>query len=337
MTTTIGFESNRVLSKKEREECVLDLHFNQNKNYRQIAQGLKISLRDIGQIVNRAKEEKERQEHKSLSVQAYDNFSKGKTPLQVAIDLNIGQIQTTQYYSEYLKLVELEDVTKLYIEFKYDVSYFVSLCKAAKAAKMGIPQVINLLRIANDYLPSVQSRYNQLQNENNNLESVITDKSVEVQDLNVQIENEKETLQSLKSESVAETALLQGLRQQSARLGQFVYNNKNNNEEFVKLIKSTENKISDLLSNKKIFLKIAIISVIKAMRNNPEEYSALVYRNNNNFNLSYPSRQAMTLPPPPYDEYLIEHYKDVILEETEKLYKVLVDQLVCEAVNENVC
>ncbi len=49
-----------------------------------------MSLRDIGEIVNRAKEEKERQEHKSLSVQAYDKFFKGKTPLQVAIELNIG-------------------------------------------------------------------------------------------------------------------------------------------------------------------------------------------------------------------------------------------------------
>jgi hypothetical protein len=51
---------------------------------------MKMSLRDIGEIVNRAKEEKERQEHKSLSVQAYDKFFKGKTPLQVAIELNIG-------------------------------------------------------------------------------------------------------------------------------------------------------------------------------------------------------------------------------------------------------
>ena len=69
-------------------------------------------------------------------------------PLQVAIDLNIGQAQVTQYYADYLKLIELEDITKLYIEFKGDVSYFVSLCKAAKPAKMGVSQVINLLRIA---------------------------------------------------------------------------------------------------------------------------------------------------------------------------------------------
>jgi hypothetical protein len=33
----IDFDSNRILSKKEREERVLDLRFNQNKNYRQIA------------------------------------------------------------------------------------------------------------------------------------------------------------------------------------------------------------------------------------------------------------------------------------------------------------
>jgi DNA-directed RNA polymerase specialized sigma24 family protein len=75
---TVDFDSNLVLSKKEREERVLELHFNQNKNYRQIAQEMKMSLRDIGEIVNRAKQEKERQEHKSLSVQAYDKFFKGR-------------------------------------------------------------------------------------------------------------------------------------------------------------------------------------------------------------------------------------------------------------------
>jgi DNA-binding transcriptional regulator LsrR (DeoR family) len=123
----MDFDSNKIPSKKEREERVLDLHFNQNKNYRQIAKEMKMSVRDIGAIVNRAKQEKERQEHKSLSVQAYDKFSKGKMPLQVAIDLNIGQAQTTQYYADYLKLIGLDDITKLYIEFKGDVSYFVSL------------------------------------------------------------------------------------------------------------------------------------------------------------------------------------------------------------------
>jgi hypothetical protein len=54
-----------------------------------------------------------------------------------------------------LKLIGLDDTPTLYIEFKGDVSYFVSLCKEAKAAKMGVPQVINLLMIANNYVPLV--------------------------------------------------------------------------------------------------------------------------------------------------------------------------------------
>ena len=75
---TIDFDSNKIPSRREREERVLDLHFNQNKNYRQIAKEMKMSLSAIGEIVNRAKQEKERQEHKSLAVQAYDRFPKAR-------------------------------------------------------------------------------------------------------------------------------------------------------------------------------------------------------------------------------------------------------------------
>jgi hypothetical protein len=46
---TIEFDSNLVLSKKEREERVLDLHFNENKNCRQIAKEVKMSI-----MLNRA-------------------------------------------------------------------------------------------------------------------------------------------------------------------------------------------------------------------------------------------------------------------------------------------
>src|SRR5918911_3093551 len=211
---------------------------------------------------------------------------------------------------------------------------------------MGIPQVVNLLRIANNYLPSVQRRYNELQRENNVLESIITDKSKVLQNLNGQIRDKQESLQSIKSECRGEAALLEGLQQQTAKVQAFVYNYKNNDEEYVEVIKSIENKVSDLLSSKKMFLKMAIISVIDSMRNNPEKYSALVYHDNYNQSslssvskvdnsMSDASRQVV-LPPPPYDGHIIEYYKDIMLEEAERLYNVLVDQLVCEVINESV-
>src|SRR5215212_3822409 len=139
-------DSNRVLTRKEREELVLDLYFEENKTYSEIAKIARMSPRDIKPIIDKAINEKERLAHKSLAVQAYELFFKGKTLLEVTIDLNLGQAQATAYYGEYLKLVGIDDITKTYIEFKGDISYFVSLCKAAKAAKMGVPQVVNLLR-----------------------------------------------------------------------------------------------------------------------------------------------------------------------------------------------
>jgi hypothetical protein len=98
------------------------------------------------------------------------------------------------------------------------------------------------------------------------LESIITDKSVQVQNLNSQIRNKEESLEAIKSECRREAALLEGLRQQTAKVQAFVYNYKNNDEEHIEVIKSIENKISDLLSNKKTFLKIAIISVIESRK-----------------------------------------------------------------------
>src|SRR5919202_1353322 len=179
--------SHEVLTRKEREELVLDLYFNQNRTYHEIAKIARISPRDIKPIIDKAVNEKERTEHKSTAVQAYESFSKGKTLLEVTIDLNLGRAQATAYYGEYLKLVGLDNITKIYLELKGDTPYFVKLCKEAKTAKMGIPQVINLLRIGNNYLPSVQLRYEELQKQNTLLHSIVTAKNREIQILDGQI------------------------------------------------------------------------------------------------------------------------------------------------------
>jgi hypothetical protein len=232
-----NIDSNRILTRKEREELVLDLYFNQEKNYNEISRIARISMRDIKPILDKAYQEKERKEHKSISVQAYELFSKGKTPLQVAIDLNIGEGSATQHYTEYLRLVQLDTVTQLYLDLKGDIWNFVSLCKQAKAAKMGIPQVVNLLRIAYTNLPSVQHRYEQLQEHNNQLESILSTKSKELQNLSNQIANTGKSLDIIKSEYELKTAMLQVLQQQAAKMEVFVNNYKNNDQEYIKLKK----------------------------------------------------------------------------------------------------
>jgi hypothetical protein len=336
---TIEFDSNRILSKKEREERILDLHFNQNKNYRQIAQKMKMSLRDIGEIVNRAREEKERQEHKSLAVQAYELFYKGKTLLQVTIDLNLGQAQATAYYSEYLKLMELDDITKLYIGFQGDIPYFVKLCKEAKAAKMGVPQVINLLRMANNYLPSVQHRYEVLQKQNNNLESILRTQAKEFQNLSNQITYMNNRLDDIKSECENENVTLQGLRQQAAKLESFVNHFKNNDQEYIKLRKTIEEEVVRILSDKKALLKLAVLSIGESIRNNPDKYSSLISNHNDNFYSSLATVASDTGQYiGPNDFYILQNYRvEMLIEEAEKLLNSsLAELFVREVVNESV-
>jgi DNA-binding CsgD family transcriptional regulator len=101
-----------ILTRQERERLVIDIYYNQGKTYREIAKAARISPRDIGVILNKAVEEnkterlkeqcynncaeknqQEEEQHLSLSTQAYKFFSEGKTPLEVAVKLNLSQRQ----------------------------------------------------------------------------------------------------------------------------------------------------------------------------------------------------------------------------------------------------
>ena len=88
----------------------------------------------------------------------------------------------------------------------------------------------------------------------------------------------------------------------------------------IKLKKSIKDKVHESLSNKKMLLDLAIFSVIESMRTSPDKYSSLVYHNNENSSKDNShSNNRQILLSPPYDSYIIEHYKSTLLEESGKL------------------
>jgi DNA-binding CsgD family transcriptional regulator len=93
-----------MLTRQEKEQKVLDL-YNEGKTIREIAKELRMSFRDIGAILKKAsgalEERQDIKESLSLSNKAYRLFSKGKTPIQVAITLNLSEDETTKFYQEY--------------------------------------------------------------------------------------------------------------------------------------------------------------------------------------------------------------------------------------------
>ncbi|MFL6522944.1 MAG: hypothetical protein ACJ71B_05635 [Nitrososphaera sp.] len=99
-------------------------------------------------------------------------------------------------------------------------------------------------------------------------------------------------LDDIKSKCRIENATLEYLRQQTAKLEAFVYNFRNNDEGYAKLIKTIEEEVLRILSNRKALLKLAVLSIAESIRNNPDRYSSLISSRNDN---SYSSLMIVVL------------------------------------------
>ena len=156
------------LTRKERESLVIDL-LNKCTPIREIAKQAGLSFRDIGAIRKKAEEEKEAKQGQLqqtfASTQAYKLFSEGKSPVQVAIALNIREPEVARFYVEYWKLRQLYSLNKIYEELKDDIGPFVNLYTLAKVARMDTPSVIRVLEIANNDLPLVEHKCERLKRE----------------------------------------------------------------------------------------------------------------------------------------------------------------------------
>jgi predicted DNA-binding protein YlxM (UPF0122 family) len=108
---------------EDRKRRVIDLYFNQHKSYAEIAQIEHISPRDIPPIIkeeeSRIQKYKDQQQRQQLCAKAYKLFSEGKTPVQVAITLYLGQPEVTKLYREYWKLKRLDRLYSAYTERGY--------------------------------------------------------------------------------------------------------------------------------------------------------------------------------------------------------------------------
>jgi predicted HTH domain antitoxin len=117
---------------EDRRERVIDLYFNQHKTYAEIAGIERMSPRDINVIVKeedaRRQKYQNQQQQEMISSKAYKLFSEGKRPVEVAIALNLRELEATKYYREYWKLKQLHRLNSLYEEIGDDIRHIVFVC-----------------------------------------------------------------------------------------------------------------------------------------------------------------------------------------------------------------
>src|ERR671918_2038621 len=150
------------MDKKQKEALVLAL-LEKGETYRDIARKAGVSPNTIKAIANKSGLD----ESTSIHSRAFELFSEGKTPLQVAIALNLEAEIAIQYHQQYYMLLGCTEFTKTYLQVKDNPWPYVNLARLVHSARMGDDEVVELLKIANGYLPRVRLEYDRVNEEIN--------------------------------------------------------------------------------------------------------------------------------------------------------------------------
>jgi hypothetical protein len=161
---------------ESRKERVRHLYYEEGKTMREIAKIEKMSIRDISKIVK--EEEAIKQSHEDelqkqlegrLSAAAYSLFNQGKTPVEVAIELELAEPQVSKFYKEYLHLRGFPEIVSLCDKIGEDVWSYLELYQLCNSSRMSNKEIVKAVDIALNKLPSADEKYFQVRKKVNGL------------------------------------------------------------------------------------------------------------------------------------------------------------------------
>jgi hypothetical protein len=164
-----------ILNKKEKEGLVVRLH-KEGETIREIAHAAHLSFADIGKIIRKMNGQNNNNgidlKNKSIETRAIYLFSIGKSPLEVAIELNMPSIEVHNMQEEFWALNQLHELAFVYSEIKNFLPSFMKLYRCLKERKMLNEEcLISFLKYAGHDMPELTYRLQQLTNEVIDLES----------------------------------------------------------------------------------------------------------------------------------------------------------------------
>jgi predicted transcriptional regulator len=278
-----------VLTREEKERLVLDL-YKQGRTYREIAKEARISPRDIGIIVRKAEQNNQKQRQEDAgnnnsraaepldkATRAYQLFSEGKKPIEVAIALCLGQKETTRLYLDIWKLKRLFTLNHVYEQIGEELRTFLKLYKIAKRQGMlgNLEAVVSILKDAAYDIPVLHKQLELVKNE-------VAASQYEKQKLSNRIVDLKWLEQS-------HTETCSRLQQdigyyvnQKEQLIASVEGFKRSNKKYGKVRAIAEEHINNFLSDQKILVSAAVLAAIEALRMYPNKHR-IVCSNDGNY------------------------------------------------------
>jgi hypothetical protein len=317
---------------QERKKRVIDLYYNQGKTTREIAKIERISIRNISSTLK--EEDLKRQRHKDQQQQeeifskAYELFSEGKKPVEVAIILNLREPEATKLYREYWMLNRLYILNLVYKETNGKIWIVLKLYKELiKKRRMNIAQVVNVVEIAIHKLPYMESLYKQLKDEVDKLQYTIQGLQRYVDALERKISILDKTAFSCEQDCKRTEQQLQELIDKKDRIEKLITNIVND-EGYSKLKQTIKENVKAALSDNKTLLSISLTALIQTLKADAEMVN-LIY---NMLTGGNDREQPKDSNDNNIAKYL-ESNKDRILDLAEKNYQNLVKVLTNNAID----
>jgi hypothetical protein len=185
--------------------------------------------------------------------------------------------------------------------------------------------------MTNEDFPALEKRFKRLRNDINILQFQKRIDGRNLYQLNNQIASTTKLLTSYRISSIRERREIENLCNEKAKLEAIVMGFKSNNEEYLDKIKyAAYEEVKSVLTDNKLLLKVAILSIIESLRMNPELFNFVIYYNsNNNTAISYgPNYPSLMLSGRRQQQQSFnDSYTALILEEAEKLHNKLTIEL----------
>ena len=162
-----------LLNKHQKKALVTEL-YKQGKTRRQIAEVVHMSFKDIADIINKytGEDKQVNKPERSKDSRAFELFLQGKQSVEVAIELDMPADKVEELHVQYWRLSKLDALEILYNETKYSLSLLLQLHNRLK--ENGITKdkdICELIELANNGLPDIRNRFEELLNQVTALEN----------------------------------------------------------------------------------------------------------------------------------------------------------------------
>jgi DNA-binding CsgD family transcriptional regulator len=197
---------------ESRKAVVRHLYYEEGKTTREIARIERMSIRDISKIIKEEEVRKQSHEDDSqkqlegkISAAAYSLFNQGKTPVEVAIELELAEPQVSKLYKEYLHLQGFLEIVWLCDKIGEDAWALLELYQMCNSSGMSNKEIVKAVDIALNTLPSADENYFQTRKKVNELvgtERQLLDHNEVLKAKNFSLINEMSDLEAQKYELI---------------------------------------------------------------------------------------------------------------------------------------